>query len=496
MRDLVPKGWLGRRELLLGASAFAGATTAARASRLTSPANIGHYRIKALSLDPPRFAVIADLPIEGDRLTMADSYPAELPAMAAGGWPTLVSDLIASDAAGRPVKLVRAKDQGWQLAQVISGRVRLTYIVDFALFAKAGWPSPLESAIADGDTAAVCARALFVTTAAMSGADVRIEPPARWRVAAPWPASTAVHGAYRAATTTDLTDNFIAFSTRPADVVTAAGFQLQITAMGHWRPLRPLIRRALRAIVTREVALMNYQQRDSYNVVLVPMPDTGGEAYRQSFVYAFKDPTPANRAIWLNTMAHEIFHYWNYARLQGADYASTQWFQEGFTEYVANWTLVGSGLVSPQVFLDKLATHVANARKLTTTLEAIGTRKGPPLYSAGALVAFSFDIMIRRATAGRRNLGDFFRNLWRYTGAGTRKYAWADIEAALRGTANADWQGFYARHIRGREPLPLDSVFDAAGLRLGHGPDGAPLVTLDPAANRAAKALWANLVSG
>lgn len=494
MRVPDPISWLGRRQLLIGASALAGAATAAQAAKRVPTTTIARFRVKTLSLDPPRFAVTAEVPINGDRLAMTDSYPAELPEMAAGGWPTLVSALTATDSAGSRLTLTPVKDQGWRLAQPVTGRVRLSYVVDFAIFAKAKWPSPLESAVADGDTAAVCARALFITTAAMTGAEVSIDAPARWKIAAPWPASSASPGAYRAATATDLTDNFIAISTRAADVVTAAGFRLQVTAMGHWRPLRPMIRRALQAIIAREVAFMGYQQRESYNVILVPMSDTGGEAYRQSFVYAFTDPTPANRTVWLNTMAHEIFHYWNYARLQGADYASTQWFQEGFTEYVANLTMVGSGLVAPQIFLDKLATHVANARKLTTTLEAIGTHKGPPLYSAGALVAFSFDVMIRRASNSRRNLGDFFRNLWRYTGAGARKYAWADIEAALRGTADADWQDFYARHIRAHDPLPLAAIFAEAGLKLRARADGTPLVTFDPAAKPTAKAVWASLI--
>jgi len=34
--------------------------------------------------------------------------------------------------------------------------------------------------------------------------------------------------------------------------------------------------------------------------------------------------------------------------------------------------------------------------------EDIGTKKGPPLYSAGALVAFSWDVKIRVASSGGR----------------------------------------------------------------------------------------------
>jgi predicted metalloprotease with PDZ domain len=280
------------------------------------------------------------------------------------------------------------------------------------------------------------------------------------------------------------------------DVVKAAGFTLQITAMGHWEPLRPLIRGILGTVIAREVALMQYTERETYNVVLVPIADQGGEAYRQSFAYCHKDPSKANQAKWANTLAHEIFHYWNYARLRGADYASTQWFQEGFTEYVANVTLVSGKVVDPAAFAAKLGEHVRNSRKLETTLEAIGTHKGPPLYSAGALVAFSWDVMIRNASGGRRNIGDFFRKLWRQTDGGSREYAWADIRAALQATADADWEGFYQAHIKGHDALPLDHVLPMAGLLLSKDAAGAELVVEDPAAAAPARALWLALTGG
>lgn len=483
-----------RRQLLLaGSAAFCVATSIPASSRIASHP-LGRYQVRVLAIDPPRFQITADLPVDGDNLAMSDSHPAELPQMAEGGWPSLVSNLAVNEPNGRPVELARLKSGGWRLTRPLSGRLHLSYVVDFAIFAKAGWPSPLESAIADDEHGAVSARALFITTEKMTGAVVRFVPLDGWRTVAPWPRSSSSRGAFRATTKLDLTDNFIVFSRRQPDVITAAGFTMQITAMGHWKPLRPLVRQVLQSIMSYQVAMMDHKGRETYNVVLVPVQDTGGGAYRQSFVYAFKGPSVANRNAWANTMAHEIFHYWNSARLQGGDYASTQWFQEGFTEYVANLTVVSGGIVDPSAFLEKLGAHVDNYRRLTTTREAIGTRKGPPLYSAGAIVAFAFDGMIRNATDGRRDIGAFFRNLWRYTNAGECKYAWPDIEASLRGTANLDWQGFYERHIRGNEALPLEKIFHQAGLRLTQGQDGSARVALDERAAPARKAIWEGIL--
>ena len=126
-----------------------------------------------------------------------------------------------------------------------------------------------------------------------------------------------------------------------------------------------------------------------------------------------------------------------------------------------------------------------NAAKLTTTLENIGTHKGPPLYSAGALVAFAWDVAIRRASGGRKDIGAFFRNLMLVTGDGARPYAWADIRAALEATAPGDWEGFHQRHVKGSEPLPTVAALAGAGLRLEGGP-----VVVDAAASPESAAVW------
>ena len=484
-----------RSWLMLLAAIGAGATPAFASGDGPTPA-AARYRVKLLSASPLRFSVDADLPIQGARLDMDRTYPAELPEMAARGWPALISGMKAFDSSGEPIALAGPDKRGWNLPRSYDGRVTLRYDVDFSLFAARGWSSPLESAFADARHISVSGRALFIVTGQVASAEVDFDVGHPWRTVMPWmPRASTPHG-YAVRSAKDLTENLLVFATVAPDVVTAAGFTLQIVAMGHWEPLRPLIREVLGAVIAREVDLMQYEERDVYTVVLLPIADEGGEAYRQSFAYCFEDPSERNRAAWANTLAHEIFHYWNYARLRGADYAGTQWFQEGFTEYVANVTLVAARIVDPDTFVAKLSEHVQNSRQLTTTLEAIGTRKGPPLYSAGALVAFSWDVTIRQASGGRRNIGDLFRNLWRQADGGTREYAWADIRSALQATADADWEGFYQAHIKGREALPLDQTLALAGLRLSRDATGKELVEIDPAATASQRSLWIALTSG
>lgn len=453
------------------------------------------YKITLVSRSPLRFNVTADLPVDGKTLDMDDSYPAELPEMAAKGWPALISNLSVRDAAGKEITVTPAGDKGWQFAGAMKTTLKLSYSVDFSIFAASGWSSALESAFVDENNAIVIGRSLFITTTKTVEASVEIETPNGWNPIVPWSAEGKAHN-YNVRSRQDLTDNMLVFSTEEPDLVTAAGFKMCIVSMGHWRPLRPRIRQILKTIISREVALMHFKDREIYDVVLLPISDEGGEAYHQSFVYCYNDPGQNNSGVWGNTLAHEIFHYWNYARLKGASYADSQWFQEGFTEYVANLVMVNGKIIDSKAFVSKLSQHVNNYRKLTTTLENYGTHKGPPLYSAGALVAFIWDVKIRHATSGKRNIGDFFRNLMTQTDSGVLKYTWTDIKAALQATANGDWEGFYQAHIKGHEPLPLDEIFPMVGLKLSKLADGSEQVVYNSGASADAKTLWEVLITG
>ena len=447
------------------------------------------YDVRLLRAEPPRLAVSATLPIDGQALEMGTSRPADIPELDAAGWPALVANLRVSDAAGAVLRLTSAGAEGWLLDKLHSGPLKIEYEVDYQPLAARGWPAPREAAFADADHLVILGRSLLITTHEAGSAAVTFDLPKGWQPVVPWQPGTSV-------SSQDLTDNLLVFTRSEPDVMTAGGFRLLVTAMGHWQAARPDVRAVLGPVIQHFVKLMGYDESESYSVVLLPILDRGGEAFRHSFAMSLDvPPSGANRSNWGNTIAHEVFHYWNGSRLRGSDYATSQWFQEGFTEYVANVSLARAGVIDPDGFLKKLSTHVGNYRRLATTLEGGGTRKGPPLYSGGALVAFSWDVMIRDATGGKRNLGDFLRELWRRTDRGRRPYEWSDLQAALEATAPLDWQSFHGTYIRGDKPLPLAEIFARAGLRLGQAEDGTPRVEPDPAASASAAALWKGLIA-
>ena len=486
-------GFLARgssRDAWMAAWLLALVLLAGNARAQQQAASHASYQVEVLGTAPPRMIVRATLPSDGALLTMATSRTAEVPEVAEAGWPGLVLDLSVADPEGRAVGVTGNGADGWKLAREISGPLRVQYVVDYAPLAQRGWPAPREAAYADGDHLVAVGRSLFITTPAQQTSEVRFSLPRGWQPALPWPWKSTASKDAEVASTEDLTENLLAFVRGRPDVLHAEGFDLKVVLFGRWQPSRAEVRRVLSAALQRLVAMIGFKGHGDYLVVMLPQSEEGAESFRTSFALNSDEaPSRANLGDWGNLITHEIFHYWNGWRLRGADYPSSQWFQEGITEYAANLALVSSGMIDPDEFYGKLATHVTNYRRLATPLDAPGTRKGRPLYSGGALVAFVWDATIREQSQGERGLGDVVRVLLQRTGDAARRYEWSDIEAALEAVAPKDWADFHRRFIHGTEPLPLADAFSRLGLVMSEGSDGAVRIRVDPAGSESAQVL-------
>jgi predicted metalloprotease with PDZ domain len=455
---------------------------------------VATYEVRMLGTSPPRLGVTASIPISGPSLEMTTTRPAEIPELDAHGWPGLVRNLQVFDRAGRALATTSSGESGWRLERGDSNRVTVKYEVDYSALEERHWPAQREAAFADGSHFSVVGRSLFITTRATTSIRVRFRLARPWRALAPWRSRGK---SFLPGDKADLLENLIVLTRARADEIRSHGFRVLLVATGHWGPVRSEARRVLGAVIPRLVELMAFDGRENYLVVLLPAGERGGESFRSSFAMTMDAaPSRANSGDWGNTIAHEIFHYWNGWRMSGSDYAASQWFQEGFTEYAANLSMVTGGLMNEAMFRQQLSRHLRNYANLKTSLEAPGTRKGPPLYSAGALVAFSWDVLIRKATGGERNIGDFYRALWKSTDGGRVHYDWPLIRTALDATAKADWQDYYLRYIRGTERLNIDDVLPVAGLHVVRGDDDSPRVEIDPAAPRDARSLWKALARG
>ena len=113
---------------------------------------------------------------------------------------------------------------------------------------------------------------------------------------------------------------------------------------------------------------------------------------------------------------HELFHLWvpNSLQLTG-DY---DWFFEGFTSYIALQEALKLKLIRFQEYLNTLGRvydsylSVSDDKSLLEASESRWTSSSSAVYNKGMLVAFVYDLLLRRESAGASSLADRYRGLF------------------------------------------------------------------------------------
>ena len=104
-------------------------------------------------------------------------------------------------------------------------------------------------------------------------------------------------------------------------------------------------------------------------------------------------------------------------------------------------------------------------------------------YLKGELIALNLDLLIRDWTRGQRSLDDVMRRAYdefylrgpnsSYYLKG-RGYSIEDFTRVVSEVAGRDMTDWFARHVRGVEPLPYQEALAAVGLRLVRTPANQP----------------------
>jgi hypothetical protein len=118
-------------------------------------------------------------------------------------------------------------------------------------------------------------------------------------------------------------------------------------------------------------------------------------------------------------LSHELFHLWvpNGLALDG----NYDWFYEGFTLYQSLRCRMRLNLSSFQDYLDVLGKAFDNYKtvldydklSLVEASQRRWTGANALVYQKGLLVAFLYDLSVRRLTANKRSLDDVYRELFR-----------------------------------------------------------------------------------
>jgi predicted metalloprotease with PDZ domain len=196
-------------------------------------------------------------------------------------------------------------------------------------------------------------------------------------------------------------------------------------------------------------------------------------------------------------LAHEYEHSWNGKFRRPAELwtpnfnvpmnGSLLWVYEGMTQYWGFVLTARAGLWSPQQFREALAMVAANYdrnrpgfawRTLEDTTHdevAAGRRMLPyrswemseEYYSGGQMMWLAVDAKVRQLTHDHKSLDDFARAFFGMDNGRvkTSTYTYDDVVAALNDVAKYDWNKFFQRFVRSRNPPFLQGVA-ASGWKL------------------------------
>ena len=164
---------------------------------------------------------------------------------------------------------------------------------------------------------------------------------------------------------------------------------------------------------------------------------------------------------------HEVLHLWvpNSLALSG-DY---DWFFEGFTSYVALQTALRLKLIRFPEYLNTLARVYDSYRSyldeesLIEASEKRWTSSTPVVYDKGMLVAFLYDLVIRRETEGRSSLADTYRSL---LAQHANEPANANDVIIKLLTSSPATEGFSSTYIENRNRIELEKILPSFGFEI------------------------------
>jgi predicted metalloprotease with PDZ domain len=469
------------------------------ASAQDAAAGAGAY-VVSVDSGMTRVRVRAELPVADSRLFMDSIQAQQLPR----GWATHVRQLTATDTTGRPLQVIEAGGATWRLADTLARRVRIEYQIDLA-FARAPWPAGNEQAawVAE-DALYMATKSLFVTTGAAGGVTVTFEIPRGWRVSSPWEPVNASTRTFAVANSSELLRNALVLGTHAEIRRTLGDFDLTLALPGTIaagrRQLVPVVDAALRQFMT-----MFPRTRPTRFLMTVFRGPDDGEAFLRSATFTTADSiTPGSALIWANFVTHELFHHWNGQQIRGeGPNPLWQWFSEGVTEYIANLTLVRTGIVDEPAFMKKVERHLGNylffesSPLFPDTLSLAGaggqkTRNRFAVYDGGWTAALCADGLIREESGGTHRLEDLLRLLHEEHALTGIPWNETTLAALGRRLGSPSLGPFIAAHALKRGAMPVAACLRRMGYTAASKPYGAEVYAspLAGAHGTAARLRW------
>lgn len=317
--------------------------------------SVAEYTLGFVGEKPMRVSVTARMPVSRGRIFMNPFGADHL----SDGWTSFVRNLRVLDSKNRPLRFTTEQNASWRISGGYSEGVVLQYDVDLS-FAYERWPAGNEQAGFYEDGALfLVARPLFITSEADVKRIVRFEVPAGWKISTPWEPSAADPGAFVAENQAVLLNNTMVVGRHAEHTFQEGLFTFILALPGRIGNSSDLIIETLKKPVRAYCRIFDQTPKSRFMVTLFYADQEDGEGYTRSAAFTTRDSIKqSNLILWGNTLAHELFHFWNGQQMRGEPRASREWFSEGFTEYYANRTLIREGLISEDLFIKKMEKHI------------------------------------------------------------------------------------------------------------------------------------------
>jgi len=432
-----------------------------------------------ITADAPRLAVVdVVLPSGAKELHMSDLGAWHFD----DRWSRFVRMLSAVDANGNQVSVDKAGSQRWRLGSGPSP-IRVRYVVDLAHDLEAEWPGGIDGAAYRTDWGVFyTGRALFVVPDGQpNDLLVRFDLPDEWHATTPWNALEGEQNSFEVTDEASLTESLVFAGAHENVVIERDGFEVLFALGGS-----SVIARKDQLGATADETFRYYVDLiggpprpppgEATSRILIVMNEasaTDGEVIGQH-ISMLLEPEPSDPmalAFAQSLFPHELFHLWNgmSIRRDGPE----DWFSEGFTNYYTLKALYRSGAVDEEryfAFVNDLYYQRYSADDGTGMISmrdavAEKDRHWGLIYGGGMFAAMCHDVAIRRRTRNAVSLDDLMRTMFERYGGSAATYTAADVEGLVSDLSGVDHADFYARHVHGVEPIPIDECLREAGFQ-------------------------------
>jgi predicted metalloprotease with PDZ domain len=394
------------------------------------------YMIKINDSNHKEISIEATLPMKNDTLYMSQAMTEELE----NGWAHYISDLKATSSDGVNLELRSVGRSLWVVDGTrANNTIKLTYKVQIN-HDKHQWKvsGAFARAYTTDSLVFFAGRVVFIVPKGSSQYlfTVQYNLPNGWDISTPYLPTTDSPNKFMAPNLSSLWSNGNMAGWLEKENIKHNGIEVEFAATKGASEGIKLMSQAISPIVEEYDRLMGGSPKGKFTIFTTVGHDNGGgEAFRNSISMKMGNlPSISNKSVWAYSLAHEIFHLWNGVGtgLFPAKNNETEWFVEGFTEYISLLTGQKKGLISEKEFLENLSIRLAKLNNADSSISLIdaGKDKGKNynlIYFGGMYLAMAIDIELIKNSQGSLRFSDFLKAMYSHKDKFINGYTYQDI---------------------------------------------------------------------